>query len=222
MAKGKIDNVVGNIKLVRGRNSKEETIDVAKRQNVDMDDNTQLHIRSGTAKINFLASRGTVAKADIRAKTGRGVYKFPCKLLGGTALKFWSNGKGSGCDRLRVGRDYTARDLPMSLAAPRATSAQVQTIQEAIQDLIDRNIMKGNPTGKTFDEKYKPNNPVTRAEFASLLSAANAYWQIPVTDRTLPLKDIANHWAKNAILLAVRTGFMSGYRDGRFGPDDRI
>ncbi|MEB3292250.1 MAG: S-layer homology domain-containing protein, partial [Synechococcales bacterium] len=42
------------------------------------------------------------------------------------------------------------------------------------------------------------------------------------TDRTLPLKDIANHWAKNAILLAVRTGFMSGYRDGRFGPDDRI
>lgn len=224
MATGKIDSVAGNIKLVRGNSSKEEPIDLAKQQNVNIDSSKKLNIRSGgKAKINFLASKGSVAKADIWAKTGSGEYKFPCKLSGGCALKFWANGKGSGCDRLQVKRDYTAKDLPMTtLAAPRTASAQDQAIQEAIKDLIERNIMKGNPNGNTFDEKYRPNDPVTRGQFASLISAANAYWKVPVTDRTRPLSDIANHWAKEAILLAVQTGFMSGYPDGRFEPNQSI
>jgi hypothetical protein len=83
--------------------------------------------------------------------------------------------------------------------------------------------MAGYPEGTSFDEKYKPRNPVTRAQFASLISAANLYWQIPEIDRRIQFKDIGlNHWANKAIALAVRTGFLSGYEDGSFRPDENI
>jgi hypothetical protein len=67
---------------------------------------------------------------------------------------------------------------------------------------------------------FQPNQPLTRAEFASLLSAT-----FPDRDQTPPIRfnDIpAGAPLADAIDTAVRAGFMKGYPDGNFRPDDII
>ncbi|MBD2325800.1 S-layer homology domain-containing protein [Alkalinema sp. FACHB-956] len=102
-------------------------------------------------------------------------------------------------------------------AVPLASSKPPSAQDLAIQNLVARKIMTGYPDGDP-----RPNESVTRAQFASLVSAANLYWQRPLVNPPRQFNDIANHWAKDAIARAARLNFLSGYPDGRFGPEDRI
>jgi hypothetical protein len=81
--------------------------------------------------------------------------------------------------------------------------------------LSDEGIIKGFPDGS-----FKPNEPVTRAQFAAIVNNA---FEGKSTKRFRPFSDVASsYWAFNAIKQASTTGFLSGYTDGTFKPDQRI
>jgi hypothetical protein len=84
-----------------------------------------------------------------------------------------------------------------------------------IDVLSSRGIIKGFP-----DYSFRPNQPVTRAEFAAILQQA---FDKRVTSTSTNFKDIsAEHWAIPAINQSLNTGFLKGYPDSTFRPDQRI
>jgi uncharacterized surface protein with fasciclin (FAS1) repeats len=86
-----------------------------------------------------------------------------------------------------------------------------------IQALAQRNIIAG-----FGDSTFKPEQAVTRAEFAAMIQKAfnqNSVRQLPQGG----FSDVpANYWAAAAIQKAYETGFMSGYPQNRFQPNQRI
>ncbi len=87
--------------------------------------------------------------------------------------------------------------------------------QTFIQELASRNIIKGFPDGS-----FRPNDPVTRAQFAAILSQA---MNKPTTRSNVTFSDVAsNFWAAAAIQKSYTTGFMSGYSSTTFRPNENI
>ncbi len=86
-----------------------------------------------------------------------------------------------------------------------------------IQTLADRSIVTGFPDGT-----FKPNQPVTRAEFAVLIQ--KSFSQNPVRQlKAGGFSDVpANYWAATAIQKAYETGFLSGYPGNVFRPNQQI
>ncbi|MDD7352217.1 MAG: S-layer homology domain-containing protein, partial [Peptoniphilaceae bacterium] len=85
---------------------------------------------------------------------------------------------------------------------------------ESIMKLTSKDIIKGYPDGT-----YKPNNDITRAEFATI---ASKY----ITDKKLATETFvdvpSNHWARDVISQVRAQGWISGYSDGTFKPDAPI
>ena len=88
-----------------------------------------------------------------------------------------------------------------------------QWFNHAISTLSSMGIVKGNPDG-TFD----PDAPITRAEFAAIA----ARFDDKNTNTTSNFSDIASHWAKDEIGVAANKGWISGYPDSTFRPDQYI
>jgi hypothetical protein len=71
------------------------------------------------------------------------------------------------------------------------------------------------------DGRFLPDEPVTRAQFASLITAA--FGDRPDAAPSKTFADIpADYWGNTAIARAVQLGFMKGYPDGNFQPDRPI
>lgn len=67
---------------------------------------------------------------------------------------------------------------------------------------------------------FRPNQPITRAEFAALVQAAFDNQPVP---GTTAYKDIpTNFWGIPAINSATRSGFMRGYPGNNFNPTQQI
>lgn len=82
-----------------------------------------------------------------------------------------------------------------------------------IVSLVDLKVLSGYP-----DKTFKPNNDISRAEFATVLVKA-----LKLEARTGKVfADTANHWAKDFIATANAYGIINGYSDSRFGPNDPI
>ena len=88
-----------------------------------------------------------------------------------------------------------------------------QWFNHAISTLSSMGIVKGNPDG-TFD----PDAPITRAEFAAIA----ARFDDKDTNTTSNFSDIASHWAKDEIGVAANKGWINGYPDSTFRPDQYI
>ena len=88
-----------------------------------------------------------------------------------------------------------------------------QWFNHAISTLSSMGIVKGNPDG-TFD----PDTPITRAEFAAIA----ARFDDKNTNTTSNFSDIASHWAKDEIGVAANKGWINGYPDSTFRPDQYI
>jgi parallel beta-helix repeat protein len=84
-----------------------------------------------------------------------------------------------------------------------------------IEALAAQNIIAGFPDGT-----FKPNEPVTRAQFATIINKAFA----PAAKRgTISFRDVqTNFWAYAAIQSAYKGQFVSGYPDGTFKPQQQI
>ncbi len=82
-----------------------------------------------------------------------------------------------------------------------------------IEKLVATQVIKGYQDGT-----FKPNNNITRAEFASLLVKA---FNLSSEQGTV-FKDTENHWARDAISTAAGHGIVTGYNAENFGPNDPI
>ena len=84
-----------------------------------------------------------------------------------------------------------------------------------IEALAARGILKGYPDGT-----FRPNNPVTRAEFAAIIAAVFS----PAVKREYAgFVDVPDtHWGIKAIKKVYEGGFLTGYPNKRFGIDENI
>ena len=82
-----------------------------------------------------------------------------------------------------------------------------------IQALVDMKAITGYPDGT-----FKPDNTITRAEFATVLVKA---YDLELQSGKV-FNDTQNHWAKEYIATAAANGIIQGYSDTEFGPDDKI
>lgn len=84
---------------------------------------------------------------------------------------------------------------------------------KSISTMANIGILKGR-TADTF----VPNAPITRAEFAAICSRFD---QSNVEIKS-DFNDISGHWAENEIRRAASLGWIQGYTDGSFKPDQNI
>ncbi|MBO3461587.1 fasciclin domain-containing protein [Aetokthonos hydrillicola Thurmond2011] len=86
-----------------------------------------------------------------------------------------------------------------------------------IQALAKRNIITGFNDGT-----FRPNQPVSRAEFAAMIQKAFNKKSVRQSSPA-EFKDVRpNYWASSAIREAYETGFMSGYPGNLFLPNQTI
>ena len=83
----------------------------------------------------------------------------------------------------------------------------------AVSTLSAMGIVKGDSNGK-----FNPNASITRAEFAAIA----ARFDDKANSTTADFSDIVSHWAKNEISAASNNGWINGYPDGTFRPDNKI
>jgi hypothetical protein len=85
-----------------------------------------------------------------------------------------------------------------------------------IQDMYDQGLLPDFPSGQ-----FQPDKELTRAELAALLN--DAFIADPVERDPLQFEDVpAGYWATDAIDQVVERGFMSGYPDNEFAPDQLV
>jgi len=96
-----------------------------------------------------------------------------------------------------VSSDYWAKDFIAALAA--------------------KGVIKGFPNGR-----FKPDSPVTRAEFGAMILKANSFKR-PKAGNPVAFVDVPkSHWAFSAIQEAYKTGFLKGYPGNVFRPNQNI
>ena len=87
--------------------------------------------------------------------------------------------------------------------------------QAYIAALAKRNIISGFPGGV-----FRPDDPVTRVQFAAIINNAFAP---PARQQATQFKDVSSRfWGYTAIQSAARGGFMRGYPTGDFRPNQAI
>ncbi|MEA5500893.1 WG repeat-containing protein [Limnoraphis robusta Tam1] len=88
--------------------------------------------------------------------------------------------------------------------------------KSSILELAGRNLVSGYPDGT-----FRPNAPVTRAEFAVLMF--NCFSEAPIIREPLNFKDVTKtYWAYDAIQKATSRVFLVGYPDKTFKPEQQI
>lgn len=86
--------------------------------------------------------------------------------------------------------------------------------QSLISTLLEKGIVSGYPDGT-----FKPDQPITRAEFSAILCRALG---ISPSESGSNFPDLQGHWAEKYVTPLVEKGFIKGYPDGTFGPDQLI
>jgi hypothetical protein len=84
-----------------------------------------------------------------------------------------------------------------------------------IRVLVEKDIIKGYPDGT-----FRPDQPITRAEFAALLNKA---FELQPVRAARKFKDVPKkYWAADVIQKAYQSGFLAGYPNGTFAPKQNI
>lgn len=82
--------------------------------------------------------------------------------------------------------------------------------EKQIKEFMGKGIIGGYEDGS-----FKPNNSITRAEFVSIL---NKYFGLTKSSGKV-FNDTKNHWAKDAIDIAVTNGITNGMDKNMFKPN---
>lgn len=135
-----------------------------------------------------------------------------------THVRSWQSGAA-----LMTALMFTAgAAAPLIIQAP----AQAQTVTFSdvssdywakgfIQELANRGVLSGFPDGS-----FRPNQPVTRAQFAAMVR--QAFRKSPIRPAVSFTDVPETYWAIGAVREAYTTGFMSGFPEGNFLPDANI
>ncbi|MEC4806866.1 MAG: S-layer homology domain-containing protein [Jaaginema sp. PMC 1079.18] len=84
-----------------------------------------------------------------------------------------------------------------------------------INALVSRGVIAGFPDGT-----FKPDAPVTRAQFSSMVQGA--FNKAAIRNSVNFIDVPSNHWARRSIDDSYRTGFLSGYPGNIFRPEQNI
>jgi parallel beta-helix repeat protein len=103
--------------------------------------------------------------------------------------------------------------IPTALAQP--SDVQGHWAEKKIAEWVAKGLAGGYPDGT-----FKPNNHITRAEFVALVNRA---FEKQDPTATANFKDIKqSHWFYSEVAVAAQAGYVSGYTDGTFKPNNPI
>jgi hypothetical protein len=106
--------------------------------------------------------------------------------------------------------------VALPAAAARFSDTQSNWAETCIGDLSQRNLISGYPDGS-----FRPDAPVTRAEFAAMVG--RTFPNAPQDRPASQFSDVSSSsWAYTPIQTAARTGFLSGYPGNTFRPSQNI
>lgn len=115
-------------------------------------------------------------------------------------------------EQLLHGRKFKAADLAQ---APTLNDLEGNWAQGFITALVSRGVIQGFPDGS-----FRPNEPVTRAQFAAIVSKA---FPRNASRQAIAFADVPEYyWAKDVIQTAYQTGFLAGYPNNTFLPEQSI
>ncbi|MBW4690785.1 MAG: S-layer homology domain-containing protein [Lyngbya sp. HA4199-MV5] len=110
----------------------------------------------------------------------------------------------------------TSDTAPSSIPLTAFVDTQSNWAKNYIDALAAQKIISGFEDGT-----FRPDDPVTRVQFAAIVSKAFA--SLPAQRESLTFKDIRpSFWGAEAIQTAFQKGFMSGYPDTTFKPNQQI
>ncbi len=97
--------------------------------------------------------------------------------------------------------------------------AQESAPLDPIQQVVAAKLMSPYPDGS-----FRPEGILNRAELASILvKTFQLDKRTPQQQATVPVQDVPpSHWAYNDIQLVLKNNIMTGYREGRFFPNQRV
>lgn len=123
---------------------------------------------------------------------------------------------GNAIDSKRIsGRVEFSGPTPDGGVAGAFPDVQGHWAQAYIEALAQRNIITGFPGGA-----FRPNDPVTRVQYAAIISKA---FNPAPKQAAMQFSDInSGFWGFQPIQTVVRGGFMRGYPEGVFRPDQQI
>ena len=132
-----------------------------------------------------------------------------------SSVRPWSS---TGAVLLALGVTSSAI-APFIVSAPASAANFTDTsshwARPFIETLAERQIIAGFP-----DRTFKPDAPVTRAQFAAIVRNAFSNSAVRVSRGFADVP--SSYWAAPAIGKAYETGFMSGYPDSTFKPEQQI
>jgi hypothetical protein len=108
-------------------------------------------------------------------------------------------------------------NLPISrpVQVAQASDTAGNWAEPFIKVLVEKGIISGYPDGT-----FRPDQPVTRAEFAALLAKA---FDLEPVKAARTFKDVSGKfWAAPAISKAYQAGFLAGYPNNTFAPGQNI
>lgn len=103
--------------------------------------------------------------------------------------------------------------VPLAFASSEASESTIQTVIQSV------GIMKGDEKGD-----MQLDRTVTRAEYAKMLVSASTYSDsVSGASNSSPFSDVPyTNWAAGYIKMAVKQGWISGYLDGTYRPNNNV
>lgn len=109
----------------------------------------------------------------------------------------------------------TAQATPGNNQVAQASDVAGNWAEPFIRVLVEQGIIAGYPDGT-----FKPDQAITRAEFAALLNKAFDLQPIRAARK---FKDVPNRfWGAAVVQKAYRSGFLAGFPNGTFAPNQNI
>ncbi len=129
------------------------------------------------------------------------------------AAPFMANGKPS-----KAWDDFKARLTAVTpTAADRLTDIKEHYAEAHIQKLVNYGIVNGYEDGT-----FKPDNPVTRAEYSVMVANALEKACGYNLATSYAFSDTDGHYAADSIAKITACGIVNGFGDGTFKPDEYI
>ncbi|MBD2042555.1 DUF1565 domain-containing protein [Microcoleus sp. FACHB-672] len=151
---------------------------------------------------------------------GNGLYD----LQNATSTQLISVGNQLNPTRVKGLVDFVSSTVPTPTPTPTPTpapgSVSLKDIaghwaQAFIQAMVSKGFISGFPDGT-----YKPEANITRAQYAALVAKT---FNLPAQKPAITFSDIGiDFWGYSAIKKASEMGFISGFPDGTFRPNDNL
>lgn len=104
--------------------------------------------------------------------------------------------------------------MPLNVNAAAFSDSSSIRHSKAVQALTEAGVINGYPDGT-----FRPARTLTRAEACAILTRMDNGMPFG----TAPYRDVAyNHWAGGYINYCTDKGYVNGYGDGKFGPEDTL